>query len=315
MAGAVKSFGDWVKANAEPISLALVTIGSGFAAFKVASIISTVVTMLKSFSAASTAAAIAQQLLNVAMNANPIMIVITAIGALVGALTWFFTQTETGRQIWANFTSFLGSCANNIVGVFQSLPGRISGFFQSAVNAAQGACSGVTGFFSGIWNGITSGARSIVGGIRNAFSSAVNAAEGVIEGLVSKVQSVWDRISGIIGSIKSGIQGAWDTITGLLPFSAAPMRANVIGYTPMAAAYAPRIAIGGADSQSASYGSPRPAFTLTDLATVLNTASGKTTVNYITYNVQLPARMMVGSKSELIRWIKQGLAEAERRAN
>ena len=83
----------------------------------------------------------------------------------------------------------------------------------------------------------------------------------------------------------------------------------------MAAAYAPRIAIGGADSQSASYGSPRPAFTLTDLATVLNTASGKTTVNYITYNVQLPARMMVGSKSELIRWIKQGLAEAERRAN
>ena len=315
MAGAVKSFGDWVKANAEPISLALVTIGSGFAAFKVASIISTVVTMLKSFSAASTAAAIAQQLLNVAMNANPIMIVITAIGALVGALTWFFTQTETGRQIWANFTSFLGSCANNIVGFFQSLPGRIGGFFQSAVNAAQGAWSGVTGFFSGIWNGITSGARSIVGGIRNAFSSAVNAAEGVIEGLVSKVQSVWDRISGIIGSIKSGIQGAWDTITGLLPFSAAPMRANAIGFTPMAAAYAPRIAIGGADSQSASYGSPRPAFTLTDLATVLNTASGKTTVNYITYNVQLPARMMVGSKSELIRWIKQGLAEAERRVN
>ena len=315
VAGAVKSFGDWVKSNAEPISMELVMIGSGFAAFKVASIISTVVTMLKSFSLASTAAAIAQNLLNVAMNANPIMIVVTALGALTGAVVWFFTQTETGRQIWANFTSFLGSCANNIVGFFQSMPGKIGGFFQSAVSVAQGAWSGVTGFFGNIWNGITSGAQSIVGGIRNAFSSAVNAAKSVIEGLVSKVQSVWDRISGIIGSIKSGIQGAWDTITGLLPFSAAPMRANVMGFTPMAAAYSPLMAVGGADSQGASYGSPRTAFTLTDLASVLTSASGKTTVNYITYNVQLPARMMVGSKSELIRWIKQGLAEAERRVN
>lgn len=36
-----------------------------------------------------------------ALAANPIGLVVAAIGALVGALVYFFTQTETGKEIWA----------------------------------------------------------------------------------------------------------------------------------------------------------------------------------------------------------------------
>lgn len=50
--------------------------------------------------AAKTAAA-GQWLLNAALSANPIAIVVIAIAALVAGLVWFFTQTETGRKIVA----------------------------------------------------------------------------------------------------------------------------------------------------------------------------------------------------------------------
>jgi len=50
--------------------------------------------------AALVAGAIAQWALNAAMSANPIALIVIAIAALVGALVWFFTQTETGKRIW-----------------------------------------------------------------------------------------------------------------------------------------------------------------------------------------------------------------------
>ena len=46
--------------------------------------------------------------LNLAMLANPIGLVIAGIAALVAGLTWFFTQTEAGRKIWAKFTEVVG---------------------------------------------------------------------------------------------------------------------------------------------------------------------------------------------------------------
>ncbi len=57
---------------------------------------------------AMVAATVAQWAMNVAMMANPIGLVVAAIVALVAGLIWFFTQTELGQEIWANFTSFLG---------------------------------------------------------------------------------------------------------------------------------------------------------------------------------------------------------------
>lgn len=99
VADKLTAFSDWVSANAEPISAALVGIGTGFAVFQAASIITAVSTALEGFSIASTVAAAKQWLLNAAMNANPIMLVITLIASLVAGLIYFFTQTETGRQI------------------------------------------------------------------------------------------------------------------------------------------------------------------------------------------------------------------------
>lgn len=61
----------------------------------------------------SKVAATAQKILNAAMKANPIMLIVSAIAALVAGLVWFFTETELGQEIWANFTRFLGEAWEN----------------------------------------------------------------------------------------------------------------------------------------------------------------------------------------------------------
>lgn len=199
LADKLTQFGDWVNANAEPISGALIAIGGGFAAFKVASVISAVVSALQGFSLASTAASIGQWALNAAMNANPVMILVTAIGALVAALVWFFTQTETGRQIWSQFTAFLGNCVNNIIAFFQSLPGRIGAFFQNAADGARNT-----------WNGVVSWFRGIPGTIGGFFSGAgtllYNAGASIISGFLNGLKSMWSNVTGWISGIGDWIK-------------------------------------------------------------------------------------------------------------
>ncbi|ORL11654.1 tape measure protein [Prescottella equi] len=51
-------------------------------------------------STASKGAAVGVRALNAAIKANPIMAIVSVITLLVGALVWFFTQTETGKRIW-----------------------------------------------------------------------------------------------------------------------------------------------------------------------------------------------------------------------
>lgn len=138
LASTLQSLGDWAIGNGDAIRTIIAGIAGGFAAFKTASLISAAVTALKSFDVAAKIAAAGQWVLNAAMNANPIVLVVTAIGALVAALVWFFTQTETGRKAWASFTSFLSSAWQSVVSFVTSLGQNIANFFtQTIPNAIQ----------------------------------------------------------------------------------------------------------------------------------------------------------------------------------
>lgn len=118
---------------------------------------------------ASKAAAAGQWLLNAAMSANPIALVVIAVAALVAGLVWFFTQTKIGQKIWAGFVGFMSDSAKNVVAAwnatiawFGNLPSAIGGFFSSAGSWLVGAGKNII-------QGLLNGAGSLLKGIGNFF--------------------------------------------------------------------------------------------------------------------------------------------------
>ena len=133
------------------------------------------------------------------MAANPIMLVITLIAALVAGLTYFFACTNTGRSVWASFTSYLSSCVQGIIGFFSGLGSTIVNIFNSAANGARNA-----------WNGVVSWFRGIPGTIGGFFSGAgtllYNAGASIISGFLNGLKSMWSNVTGWISGIGDWIK-------------------------------------------------------------------------------------------------------------
>ncbi|WP_193510486.1 tape measure protein [Cryobacterium sp. BB736] len=100
---ALSNFGGWVVANKDWIIAIAVAVGGAAIAMKAWT---TAIAIWQGITKAATAIQFA---FNLVMAANPIMLVIMAIAALVAGLVYFFTQTETGRAIWETFTQVVGT--------------------------------------------------------------------------------------------------------------------------------------------------------------------------------------------------------------
>lgn len=68
-----------------------------------------------------------------AMFTNPIGIVITSITALVGLLTVFFTQTETGKNAWASLMTFMESTVAKIGPVIESMLAAVGPIIETVL--------------------------------------------------------------------------------------------------------------------------------------------------------------------------------------
>jgi len=112
---------------------------------------------------------IAQAILNVAMSANPIGIIIMAIAALVAAIIWVATETTFFQDVWAavssffidvwtNVSNFFIEIWNNIVSFVTDVWNNISSFFtstwQSIADFFIGIWTAVSDVFMDIWNGM-----------------------------------------------------------------------------------------------------------------------------------------------------------------
>lgn len=169
--GWLKTAGDWISQNLDLVTPLVAAIGGAVAA------VTAVTTAMR-------IAAVAQALLNAVMAANPIMLVITLIAALVAGLTYFFTCTNTGKAVWSSFTSFLSGCVQGIIGFFSGLGSTIVNIFNSAANGARNAWNGVVGWFFG-----------------NAGSILYNAGASIISGFLNGLKSMWSNVTGWISGI------------------------------------------------------------------------------------------------------------------
>lgn len=74
--------------------------------------------------------------LSAALGLGPWGLVAAGIAAVVAGLVWFFTQTKTGQQMWASFTSFLSSAWQTTVEKVTSIGQFIASFFTSTLPSA-----------------------------------------------------------------------------------------------------------------------------------------------------------------------------------
>lgn len=125
----------WIADNGELIVSILAGIGAGFVAFKVASVINAVVAALTSFKAAATAGAAVQWLVNAAMAANPIMLVVTLVATLVAAIVGFIATNEDARaalvNVWEAIKTAIGTAVEKIVTFFTE---TIPNAFNKVIN-------------------------------------------------------------------------------------------------------------------------------------------------------------------------------------
>ena len=222
--GKVKDFTKWMHENKTVMDIvksALAGALAGFLAFKAITTIQSIITGFKSALLAVKGAVLA---FNAAIAANPLGALVVAITAVVGALVWFFTQTETGKQIWSAFVDFVVGLWNGLVEFFSGLWTTIS---EGAINLWNGAVevwnsviegikiawNGIVEFFVALWEGISSTATA-------AWTTITETVMAIVQPFIDVFMSIWngmkDGLSQIFEGIKTIFSGAWELIKSIV---------------------------------------------------------------------------------------------------
>ncbi len=173
----------------------------------------------KLFSKESKTGAIAIRIFNAAMNASPLMKIVTAIGLVVGALVWFFTQTEEGRKIFGQVAKTVGEVVRTISEVAEKIGEVVGGALATAgkvvgdiVNAISDAISKVIGFFAPIVATVAPIFQTIWQIISSTFILIVAIVATIMETIFNIIKGIIDVVIGIGSQIIGFIGGMIETI-------------------------------------------------------------------------------------------------------
>lgn len=222
--GKVKDFTKWMRENKTAMDIvksALAGALAGFLAFKAITTIQSIITGFKSALLAVKGAVLA---FNAAIAANPLGALVVAITAVVGALVWFFTQTETGKQIWSAFVDFVVGLWNGLVEFFSGLWTTISEgainlwngaveVWNSVIEGIKNAWNGIVEFFVALWESISNTATA-------AWTTITETVMAIVQPFIDVFMSIWNGMKDGLGQIFEGIKmvfsGAWETIKSIV---------------------------------------------------------------------------------------------------
>jgi phage-related protein len=228
---AIKDGFQWILDNKDVLIAGIVAIGTGMLAWNVVSIVQGVVGAIKAWTVATEGMTVAQRLLNLAMSANPIGIIITVITALVAAFVVLWNKSDAFREFWIGLWDKLKSAVsfvvdwikenwetlvlfmmNPFVGLFKYLYDNFEGFrnvvdtvlnkvvqfFKDCWSKIKEAWSGVSTWFSDIGEKIVNAFKNIPSKISEFFSTAWN-----------NVKNAWSTVSTFFTDIKDKIVNAF----------------------------------------------------------------------------------------------------------
>lgn len=189
----------WMTQNKGAV-LGLMAVIGGFAAAILAANVA-----MKAYQAAQVAIKIATQLwaagqwlLNAAMSANPIGLVIAAVLLLVAGIVLLWKKSETFRTVVLAVWSAIATAA-------KAAWDAIKTAVTTVINAISGVIRRAGAIITGIWTAI-----------KSAGSTAFNAIKAVVQTVVTWVQGAWRGAMGVITGLFNGIKGiasrAWNAV-------------------------------------------------------------------------------------------------------
>lgn len=153
--------------------------------------------------------------------ANPIGLIITAIGLLIAGLAFFFTQTERGKEIWANFVAFFQNLITNMGLRFQESIDRMVANFAVFDEKVRAFSQMIADFFlmvfgeliPGIWQGMIDFFVTAYEGFIDGFKTGFEGLKDFFRNLVNGYITIWE------GFINLAIRGINSLINKANTFS------------------------------------------------------------------------------------------------
>ena len=160
---------------------------------------------------------------NAVLSANPIGLIVAAVAALTAGLVWFFTQTETGQQIWSSFVDWIKQAWQGIADFFVGLWSGISEgastlwdgvviTWNAYIESLKAMWNEVVTFFSDLWVSIQEAASV-------AWTAITMVVMAIVQPFIDGFMNIWNNISDALSQIWEGIkmifQGAWEFIKSI----------------------------------------------------------------------------------------------------
>lgn len=166
----------------------------------------------KASAAATAIMTAAQRALNLAMKANPIMLIITAVVALVAGLVLLYKKSEKFRAI----VDTIGRVAKDVFGRILEVIGRVAGAFAPVISAVRTAANKIKELWKpvgtvlgGAFEKIGNAAETVFGAMKKAARGVKNALGSLFGGIIEKIAAVIEKAQDAWGWIKrvTGIGG------------------------------------------------------------------------------------------------------------
>nr|WP_235250858.1 phage tail tape measure protein [Faecalicatena contorta] len=140
--------------------------------------------------------------LNATMLANPIVLIIAAIAALVAAFIYLWNNCDEFRQFWIDLWDSIKAIA---VAVWEALKEFFVAAWEFIKTTAETVWNALAGFFTGLWEGIKNTFTTVVNAISNFLSTMWNTIKSVAE-------TIWNAISTFFTTIWNGIKTVVTTV-------------------------------------------------------------------------------------------------------
>lgn len=188
----------------ENLETVVVALTAAFVAFKAATAISSIIEKLTNVTNLN---AIAQAALNAVMNANPFVLVVTLIAAVVAALVTLYKTNENFRNkvnaVWASVKSIVSGVVNAIVTFFTStVPNGIQNLLNAFIRMKNSIVSTVGNIKNSIVNGISTAIDWIKALPGQAVSWGSDMIQGFANGILNAMNSLLDTVRSLADKVR-----------------------------------------------------------------------------------------------------------------